>query len=49
MEFGIQISNTYLKFVILIIIAWIFVFILMRSGLTQVNKLQKEYIERKGN
>lgn len=44
-----DIGNTYLKFVILIIIAWIFVFILMKSGLTQVNKLQKEYIERKGN
>lgn len=32
-----------LKYIILIIIAWIFVFILMKSGLSQVNKLQQEY------
>lgn len=38
-------GNMYLKTVILIIIAWIFVFVLMKSGLTQVNKLQNEYKE----
>ncbi|MDQ7158299.1 PrsW family intramembrane metalloprotease, partial [Staphylococcus warneri] len=36
-----------LKLIILIVIAWIFIFILMKSGLTQVNVLQKEYIENK--
>ncbi|TAA92645.1 PrsW family intramembrane metalloprotease [Staphylococcus saccharolyticus] len=32
-----------LKYILLIVIAWIFIFILMKSGLTQVNKLRKEY------
>ncbi|MDK7951514.1 PrsW family intramembrane metalloprotease, partial [Staphylococcus lugdunensis] len=36
-----------LKLIILIVIAWIFIFILMKSGLTQVTVLQKEYIENK--
>ncbi|EES41631.1 hypothetical protein HMPREF0793_0743 [Staphylococcus caprae M23864:W1] len=32
-----------LKMILLIIIAWLLVFILMKSGLTQVNKLREAY------
>ena len=32
-----------LKYILLIVIARIFIFILMKSDLTQVNKLRKEY------
>ena len=36
-------SSGYLKYILLIIIAWLFIFILMKAGLTQVNQLREEY------
>ncbi|EHJ07577.1 PrsW family glutamic-type intramembrane protease [Staphylococcus simiae] len=40
-------GSLYLKIIILIVIAWVIIFILMRAGLTQVNKLQQQYIEER--
>ena len=36
-------SSGYLKYILLIMIAWLFIFILMKAGLTQVNQLRDEY------
>ncbi|MCG2438522.1 PrsW family intramembrane metalloprotease [Staphylococcus epidermidis] len=36
-------SSGYLKYILLIMIAWLFIFILMKAGLTQVNQLREEY------
>lgn len=41
-------GSSNLKMVFLIIIAWIFVFILMKSGLNQVNQIQNDYLEMEG-
>ena len=36
-------SSGYLKYILLIMISWLFIFILMKAGLTQVNQLRDEY------
>lgn len=41
-------GSSNLKMIFLIVIAWIFVFILMKSGLNQVNQIQNDYLEMKG-
>lgn len=41
-------GSTNLKMIFLIVIAWIFVFILMKSGLNQVNQIQNDYLEMEG-
>ncbi|MDN8760166.1 PrsW family intramembrane metalloprotease, partial [Staphylococcus aureus] len=41
-------GSSNLKMIFLIIIAWIFVFILMKSGLNQVNQIQNDYLEMEG-
>lgn len=41
-------GSSNLKIIFLIIIAWIFVFILMKSGLNQVNKIQNDYLDMEG-
>ncbi|MGZ9472529.1 PrsW family intramembrane metalloprotease, partial [Staphylococcus epidermidis] len=41
-------GSTNLKMIFLIVIAWIFVFISIKSGLNQVNQIQNEYLEMEG-
>ncbi|EJE02684.1 hypothetical protein HMPREF9984_11585 [Staphylococcus epidermidis NIHLM037] len=37
-----------MKMIFLIVIAWIFVFISIKSGLNQVNQIQNDYLEMEG-